>query len=314
MNAKKANWLYLSTLLFEFFLVAVMIVLGDKIEVGILQSLVLSQMMILLPTVAFLIGTKTNPIKFIQCKRIKLGTAALVVVFTYLCLPLIVVVNAISMLFVENAVTDLTKSVMSLPAILVIFIIGIFGPMSEEFVFRGVIYHGYRRSGRIIGGMLLSGLLFGMTHLNFNQMSYAIVVGVLGALLIECTGSIVSSVIFHCVINLTNTIPIFLFPEQFSNSSRNLDKELEALNMTYTEVMCVSIGMYSMIAAVTFTLAVCLLYVIAMREGRVAHVKAIWQTRKEGTKERLWSVPLIIAIILSVAYMILDVILSKMSL
>ena len=60
MNAKKANWLYLSTLLFEFFLVAVMIVLGDKIEVGILQSLVLSQMMILLPTVVFLIGTKTD--------------------------------------------------------------------------------------------------------------------------------------------------------------------------------------------------------------------------------------------------------------
>lgn len=308
MNQKKANWLFLSTLMAEAVLMAVLIFCGDVFKMGVLMSLFVSQLVILVPAILFLIGTRTNPFSLIQTKRIKISTALIVVVITFLCMPAIVTVNAISMLFVENTVNELSQSLISLPALAVIFMVGIFGPISEEFVFRGVIYHSYRRVGRVIGGMLLSAFLFGITHLNFNQMSYAVLVGVIGVILVECTGSILSSMIFHMVINLTNTIPMFLFPDQFAGSAEEAEAELAAMGMTYQEALYVSIGVYAVIAAIGIVLAVCLFHVIAEKEDRLEHIKTIWNTRKEGPREKLWTIPLIVSVVLCFAYMIFDVI------
>lgn len=307
MNPKKANLLFLCSLIYETVMVFALALCADRIQIGMVGSLLLSQSVIFVPAVLFLAGTRTNPVRFIQHKPIKVSTGFMIVGFTYLCLPLIILVNAISMLFVENEVNQMMESMINLPALLMIFLIGVLGPLNEEFVFRGVIYHSYRSKGRIIGGMVLSGVLFGLTHLNFNQMSYAILVGIIGVMLIECTGNILSSIIFHMVINLTNTIPVFLNPESFTSSEAALQSQLDTLQMSYTEMMCMTIGVYSVIAFITTALACCLLYAIAKREGRLMHIKAVWSTRNSGVREKLWSVPLIIAVILCLAYMTLDV-------
>lgn len=286
-----------------------LVFLAPKIQIGIAFSLVMSQMILFLPTVVFLIATKTNPFRLIQHKKIRMTTALMIVGFTFLCMPLIMLVNMISMLFVDNAVNDMIGMILSMPALLMIFLIGVFGPVSEEFVFRGVIYHSYRCKGRIVGGMLLSALLFGLTHLNFNQMSYAIVVGVIGVMLIECTGSIVSSMIFHMVINLSNVIPVFLFPETYAESDMDIMAQLEMLQMTYTEYMCVEIAVFSVISVISVAFALCLLYAITRREGRMAHIKAVFSKGRQEKKERLWSVPLIVSIVLCLAYMTFDVML-----
>lgn len=307
MNPKKANLLFLCSLIYETVMVLVLAFCADRIQIGIIGSLLLSQSVIFVPAVLFLAVTRTNPVKLIQHKRMKVSTGFMIVGFTYLSLPLIMLVNAISLLFVENEVNNMMESMINLPALLVIFLVGVLGPVNEEFVFRGVIYHSYRSKGRIIGGMILSGVLFGLTHLNFNQMSYAILVGIIGALLIECTGNILSSIIFHMVINLTNTIPVFLFPESFTSSELTVQSQLDTLQMSYTELMCMTIGVYLVIAFITTALACCLLYAIAEREGRLMHIKAVWSTRNTGAREKLWSVPLIVAVVLCLAYMTLDV-------
>ena len=49
----------------------------------------------------------------------------------------------------------------------------LFGPFCEEFCFRGVVYRGYLKSGNVTGAVLLSSLLFGLMHMNFNQAPYA---------------------------------------------------------------------------------------------------------------------------------------------
>ena len=47
----------------------------------------------------------------------------------------------------------------------------------------------------------MSGLVFGLFHLNINQFCYAFVIGVVFAFLVEATGSIWSSVLAHFAIN-----------------------------------------------------------------------------------------------------------------
>ena len=209
MNPKKVNWLFLTTLLVEAAVMAFMYLCSD-ISLGIIESLLLSQLIVLVPTVLFLLGTRTNPVRLIAHNRPKFTTTLLVVVFTFLCMPAIIAVNAFSMLFVDNEVAGLQSYMLSVPWWQILFMVGIIGPVSEEFVFRGVIYHGYKTSQRFVGSMLLSALLFGLTHLNFNQMSYAVLVGIVSVLLLEGSGSIFYSMLFHICINTTNVVQMLV--------------------------------------------------------------------------------------------------------
>ena len=190
MNAKKTNWLFTSIIALNVLVVILAAVSPDGLSLGVIPALLLSQLMIFGPAVLFLLFTRTKPSDLIQMAKPKWSLSLLVVLITFLIMPLITAVNALSMLFVENEVTNMQALFLEAPGWLLLLVVGFVGPFSEEAVFRGVIYHGYRRSGRLVAAMILSSVLFGLMHLNFNQMSYAIVVGVIGVLLIEGTGSI----------------------------------------------------------------------------------------------------------------------------
>ena len=47
----------------------------------------------------------------------------------------------------------------------------------------------------------MSGLIFGLMHLNFNQFSYGFVLGVIFAAVVEASGSIYASMAIHFLIN-----------------------------------------------------------------------------------------------------------------
>lgn len=298
--------------IFEFICLGLLYLLADRIQMGIMQSLLFSQLMVLIPAVLFLICSREKVTDLIACKRPKLSTSLLVIVLTYLCMPLIVTVNAISMLFVDNEVTTLSGLLSEIPAWQVLLMVGIIGPVSEEFVFRGVFYHGFRKSGRIIGAMIWSAILFGLTHMNFNQMSYAIVVGLIGTFLIEGCGSIFYSILLHVCINMTNALQMV-----FANPDTQMDIEAtkkfieQTTQMPYKQALCVTISFMAVIAAVTTTLGVCLFWAIVRKENRTEHVRMILRPGSgQEPKNRLVSVPMMIGIFICLGYMILDVCVS----
>ena len=45
--------------------------------------------------------------------------------------------------------------------------------VSEEFLFRGILYNTYRKTSPILG-VFLSALFFALLHGNFNQIPYAL--------------------------------------------------------------------------------------------------------------------------------------------
>ena len=267
MNPKKVNWLFLTTLLVEAAVMAFMYLCSD-ISLGIIESLLLSQLIVLVPAVLFLFGTKTDPGRLIAHNRPKFTTALLVVVFTFLCMPAIIAVNAFSMLFVDNEVAGLQSYMLSVPWWQILLMVGIIGPVSEEFVFRGVIYHGYKTSQRFVGSMLLSALLFGLTHLNFNQMSYAVLVGIVSVLLLEGSGSIFYSMLFHICINTTNVVQMLVQKAQGTIMSQEESMAYieRTMQMPYKQALAVSVSVYAVIAAGATALAGCLLYLIVKKE------------------------------------------------
>lgn len=307
MNSKKVNWVFLSLILLNMALFVLMLIFyinGSTLsDISIVANLLLAEVILMLPALIFALASrkKTETGRFNELlgfHKIKISSFFMIILFTYLIMPLTTVLNAISMLFVDNAVNAISGEVLEMPFLVMLFMIGMFGPFCEEFVFRGVIFRGYKNSGSVFWSIFWSALLFGLMHLNFNQAAYAIAIGILFGLLVEATGSLWSSVIAHMVFN-SHQVCLMYLSELFSE---DLAAEETALTQN---VLISAIGPYLIIAAVATPLAVCVLVWLAKNERRETAFGSIWACRKIK-KEAMVSIPLIIAIVISLAYMSLE--------
>lgn len=85
-----------------------------------------------------------------------------------------------------------------------ILIYGILAPVSEELVFRGVLYQRLRRMYNPMAGILVSSLLFAIYHGNIVQGLFAFLMGILIARLYEDFGYLYIAVILHSLMNLVS--------------------------------------------------------------------------------------------------------------
>lgn len=305
MNSKKSNRLFLSVVLMHFVLIAVLIAGSQFFSLGIIENLLASQMVILLPAlISLLLGKEKVGACDLGFRKIRISTVLLVALYTLLCMPLVTVVNAISMLFVDNTVVAMSNEILAVPFPAALFMIAMFGPFSEEFVFRGIIFQGYRKDGNTLGAILLSALVFGFMHMNFNQAGYAFVIGVALAFAMVATNSIWAPIIMHFIINAQSVCTMYLTEFLMPGSLA-----AESAAMTREDLL-LTIGIYSVIAAVTTVLAVCLLIYIADREGQKEELTRLL-VKPEDSKRRV-TPSLVVALIIAFLYMILDAVVTAM--
>lgn len=309
MNSKKVNWFFLTTILLHVFIVVLLVVFRYVFTLGIVANFIVSSGIILIPALIFLVMSGESFREMLGFHRIKWSTAGMIVLFTFLTMPLTTLINAFSMLFVENAVMEMSGEVLELPFLAAFFFMAVSAPICEEIVFRGVVYHGYRRSGTLFQAMLLSAMVFAIGHLNFNQAAYAFVIGILLVLLVEATGSIWASIIYHVVFNGYSVCVMYL-------TDALLPQAMEAQQMledhqAYIDSMIYSIAVSVISATAASAIAVCVFIWIAKNENRLPRIRQIWTTRHDK-REKMITAPLLFAVVLALAYMVLNVILDKM--
>ncbi|MFI3214938.1 MAG: CPBP family intramembrane glutamic endopeptidase [Eubacteriales bacterium] len=337
MGNKKVNWMFLSIILLHCIVVVALIFLGNSITFDIIINLIISELLLILPAIIFFIGDKGKQklsvpvsenigweetdntrvedsckISFLQeneisiserkstwaqelgFTKIKTGTFFMSIVFTFLIMPMTTVINAISMLFVENTVILMSEEMLEVPFILMFSLIALYGPFCEEFVFRGVVYKGYQKEGSTIGAILLSGLLFGLVHMNFNQAGYAFFIGIALAFLVELSGSIWPAVICHVIFNAQSVTLLYVYDRFFPELM-----EAEAAAVT-VDGLLMTISVYGVVAAISTAIAICVGVWIGKNEGRSISLQWNWREEKKR-----FTVPLFIAIGISLIYMIL---------
>lgn len=304
MNSKRVNWMFLTVILVHFGVVFLFALAGPYLPIGIVANLLISQAIVLGPGLLFLLLSKEKPKQILRLNRIKISTVLMIILFTFLMMPLTTVINAISMLFVENEVAAMSTYVVEIPWYIMVLVIGVIGPFSEELVFRGIVLNGYRKSANPVRAVLFSALLFGLMHLNFNQAAYAVVLGVVMAVLVEATGSLFGSVVFHITVNTASVIQMFLADQIYTDESM---MEAQALVQDKT-ILLSTIGVYSVVATITTAIALCVLAWIAKNEKKDRYLKDLWAARKLN-KGKILSIPLAAAFVLCFAFMILDLIL-----
>lgn len=234
------------------------------------SRLLFSELILVAPGATYLLAGNRSYAKAVRLKPLRIGTILWLILFTVCIMPVMGMVNAISMLFVENSTSTMMGEIVTGNSYFIsMILIALLPCIFEESVYRGMFYNEYRKVSPI-RGMLLSALLFGLMHGNLNQFSYAFFMGIVFAVAIEATDSILASMIMHFLINGFSTTMMFVMGM--------LDDHLlqEATDMTSSaETLGSVIGLYLPIALVGLVFAIIVLRVMAAGEGRLEYIDSL---------------------------------------
>ena len=303
-KVKQVNIVFMMSALMPYIAFLILDVTGFQIRTGVGQIL-FSQIVFALPAIIYLIVSGTNPFKALRVNPIKISNVFLLILFAYLITPLISLINAISLVFSQNEIAStITNITDNSPLILGILTVGLLPAILEESVYRGVLYNEYRKANPKIA-IFLSALLFGLLHQNLNQFSYAFALGLIFALVIEATDSILSTMILHFVINSTSVVMNYMLPrvlkamEAFVGSDVvNAEEMLETALEGADKVTMIQ-SAYSLIlpAIISSVLAFLVYRVIAKNENRYEEVKNIFVRNESSSRVLSFiSVPLVIGV------------------
>ena len=91
-----------------------------------------------------------------------------------------------------------------LPAWAMLFIVAVWSPLAEELVFRAMVFRRLRKGFSFVPAAILSGVAYGVYHMNWVQGVYATALGVLLAYTYEKTNSLLGCYLFHLAFNLSS--------------------------------------------------------------------------------------------------------------
>ncbi len=216
--SKKINLLFLALILLQCLASVLVSTLSRGFgEMSLTCNLIASQTIVLLPGIVFCIINRSEVNrKFLTFKKISLKTGLLIVLFTALVMPLSGIANMLSLFFTTNAVAEISDEIYNAPYWVMVLIIGVIGPFCEEFIFRGIVFQGFKESGRKFSAVIVSALFFALMHMNLNQFCYTFVLGVLFAIITEATGTMLGSFIGHATVNCYNVI-LMIISMQFED-------------------------------------------------------------------------------------------------
>lgn len=309
---KKINWMY--------FITVVVLMIGSSIPIYKLTDskmvlLLYSQLIIILPSLVYWFRTGQSYKELVGVRKIKLSTAALLVVFTFVMIPIMGFINTLSRFFAVDATTDTMVKVTEGNSFFVsLLVVAIVPAVFEESVYRGIFLKEYRKANPRVA-IFLSAFLFAMLHGNFNQFTYALFMGIIFSLVIEATDSVVSTMIMHFIINGNSVVMMYLLPiinKVVSGKEQQVEELLDqAENITELGLLP-TITMYGPQVAVCGVLGYLLLCAIAKSCNREDHMRQLFVRQYyDKPREKIVSLPLIIALAFLLCNMILVEVLSR---
>ena len=313
--AKKANLLFLTVVILALFANLFVSLLSIKdIAIPIVLNLLVSQLIILIPGLIFFLNlSKDGGFPGIYGK-IRFVSIPLLIVFTWLVMPLVMAANVFSQIFTKNEVMSISDSVLDMPMIPIVLIMGIIGPFCEEFVFRGIINSCFVKSSeRYILSGVVSGLFFGLMHMNFNQFCYAFVLGIIFALINEVLESTWPAFICHAVVNTQNVIMLYAmnaFMEKtagtglFEAYDSMMNEQSGAPQYTKVFIIIMFIGLL-LVSFASMILAGLLLYGICSLEGKKDRFRLVFKKTNALPRKRVLYPTGIIGIVLCIFVMFL---------
>ena len=262
LSIKNANRILCAVTVIMIVVQYILVVIGVYDNIILLLATQISVILI------SLIGLTLGRADFKETLRIHYidPTTVLYALLIVLCsFPIVSLLNIVSMFFVENAVVGAVNDVYRYGLGISLFVMAVLPAIGEELLIRGIVYQSYRKKSPVLA-WILSAVIFGLMHMNFNQMPYAIFLGLLMVLMIEASDSILTSVCMHFFVNGISTLSGF-YSQQILGET--MDSELTAESLVGSgEVMRITLSIMIVLAIIMIPLILLLLFATCRNNGR----------------------------------------------
>ena len=206
------------------------IIFGDTLHPMIIHALGIAEKCVI-PVILYLLITKQRPKSVLSITPLGFKNGLYVTVIAMASIPIALLIIWGRALLTDTIPTEIPPFYTIWLGILMA---GLVIATTEELLFRGAIYHEYREQGvSIWKTALITGVLFGLVHVEIVQVSYTTVMGIGMTFMLYYTRSIWAPVLYHV---LVNSLAHLLDPTYFVESYTDLRDMLP----TYLIVMSVA--------------------------------------------------------------------------
>lgn len=243
----RANTYFLIIILLQLFLPVSKIFSLFNITDVRLMLFISHTITFIVPAIIYLIVTKQSPKDVLKLNKLYFKDALLIILLAFVCQPIMTFFSLISQFFFENEIGNFMTEIVNSPYIVLLLLVAVLPAITEEITIRGVVLSGYKNKNIYLSAMI-TGLLFGIMHLDPQQFLYATVLGFVLALVVRITNTILASSLIHFLINGTSiTIQkvISLIPQ--SDSVMEQASEISIKNLPVAEKLVMA-GTYGAVA------------------------------------------------------------------
>lgn len=311
-NMKKvlrANIYFLIILIIEIFGPYALRPLYILLNVSDIRMILLFNHLILflIPAIIYLIFTKESVKDTLKLNKLHWQETLLIILLAFVVQPVMTFFSLISTFFFNNEVGSFIYEITSTPYILLLGLVALLPSITEEITVRGIVLSGYENKNKYVAAAI-TGLFFGIFHLDGQQFLYAVVLGFIFALVVRITNSIYSSMIMHFIINgtsvtlakiskiITESLPIATEATDFS--LKNISSQ-EKISLIVT---------YGFIAVVFSIFVFLIIYGLEKIKLKRTLVEGNRLIEIEDSKEKVLNIPFILIIIIYLLFMIPNVI------
>ncbi len=307
-KVSRANTYFLIIILLQLFLPVGLIFRWFNITDSKLMLLISHVITFILPAIIYLIITKQSIKDALKLNKLYFKDALLIILLAFVCQPIMTFFSLISQFFFENEIGNFVTEIVASPYIILLLLIAVLPAITEEITIRGVVLSGYEDKNIYLAASI-TGLLFGIMHLDPQQFLYAAVLGFILALVVRITNSIFASALIHFLINGTSiTLQKLLSLIQDNALVMEQASEVSIRNLAISEkiFMAIFYGVIALAFGVAAYFIIRKLAELNIRRGIISRDELSIKYSKSN--ERVFNIQFIAIIIVYLLYMMAGII------
>lgn len=306
----KANTYFLIVMFLQLFLPIHLIFKLFNITDTKLMLFISHIVTFIFPAIIYLIVTKQSARDVLKLNKLYFKDILLIILLAFVCQPIMTFFSLISQFFFENEIGNFVTNIVESPYIVLLLLIAVLPAITEEITIRGIVLSGYEDKN-IYLSCIITGLLFGIMHLDPQQFLYATVLGVILALVVRITNSIFASILMHFLINGTSiTLQklLSLVTQSDLIVEQSTEISLKSLEMQEKVFMAGFYGIIALAFGIVVYFIIKKLVDLNIKRGVVN--KSEFSVKYNKSNENVFNISFIFIIIFYLLYMILGVIIK----
>lgn len=304
----RANTYFLIIILLQLFLPIHLMFKWFNITDTKLMLLISHIITFIFPAIIYLVITRQSAKDVLKLNKLYFKDTLLIILLAFVYQPIMIFFSLLSQFFFENEIGNFVTGIVNSPYIILLLLIAVLPAVTEEITIRGIVLSGYEDKN-IYLSCIITGLLFGIMHLDPQQFLYAAVLGFVLALVVRITNSIFASALIHFFINGTSiTLQklLSLIPENTPVMEQATEVSLRSLDIQEKIFMSSFYGLIALAFGIAAYFIIKKLADLNIRRGIID--KDELSIKYNKSNERVFDISFIVIIIIYLLYMMSGII------